>query len=225
MALVCCTAGNVLAQRGPGRSKPQTETYNYIDLETNLKGWGVKAGLNFSNIFGLEDINTGNRTGFHVGGLYKRPMLSWLAFQAEGLFSRRALYFKVPGATERTFLSMDYIDVPLLLYMYPFDNMTIHIGPQASLLTGIRQEKQKVSTEGFNRFELGAAGGIEFKVYALRVGARYNLGLRNLLDNSEASRNQIFSQDSGWNEENFRNASLQAYIAVHFSQSVKPKTP
>ena len=72
---------------------------------------------------------------------------------------------------------------------------------------------------------MGAAGGIEFRVYALRVGARYNLGLRNLLDNSEANQNQVFSQDSGWNEENFRNASLQAYIAVHFSKSNKPAVP
>ncbi|RYF80326.1 MAG: PorT family protein, partial [Chitinophagaceae bacterium] len=163
LLLLFICAETVSAQR-LGNYKPDEE-YDDFDPNTNLKGFGVKAGLNFSNVFGLSDINTGNRTGFHVGGLYKKPLLSWMAFQPELLFSRRAFYFVGPASPERNYVQMDYLDAPMMFYFYPLDNVTLHAGPQGSLLLGIKENKNKISTEGFNRFEFGVAGGIEFKVF------------------------------------------------------------
>ncbi len=223
IALLFCCSQAIMGQRLGNQfdNKYDTDDNDNFDPNTNHQGWGVKAGLNFSNVFGFSDINTGNRTGFHVGGLYKKPLLSWFAVQPELLFSRRAFHYVLPNSAERNYVQMDYIDVPVMFYMYPLDNVTLHLGPQGSLLLGLKENRDRISKSGFNTFEFSVAGGIEFKVSVLRIGGRYNLGLRNLLDNSEASQNRIFAKDSGWNEDNFRNASLQFYIAVHINENKK----
>lgn len=134
--------------------------------------FGVKAGLNFSNIKTNID-NWGSsspdgRTGFYIGGLVDFGISEQFHIQPEALFSSEG--FKDGD--------LSYINIPVLAKFYVVEGFNIQAGPQLGILVDADG-----GTEGFNttNFSLSFGAGYELPG-GFFFDARYSLGLTDITE-------------------------------------------
>ena len=151
--------------------------------------FGVKGGVNFSNLY-TKDVDQNNMlVGFNLGVFAKLPIASFLAIQPE-------LYFTTKGA-ESTYnnafvkgtarFTMNYIELPVLAVVNISKYFNVHAGPYAAfLLSGKATNKSNVTlfnfennldTNDYNKLDFGLALGIGVDLGGVGFGARYNYGL------------------------------------------------
>ena len=130
--------------------------------------FAVKAGVNFSTINGDDVGDVDGRTGFHIGVLYHLGITETFAFQPELLYSLK-------GADD---FELNYIDIPLLGHFHITEELTVHAGPQLSLLAG---NGDNVNDDQIKSFDFGVAAGTTYRLESgLFFTARYNLGVSNI---------------------------------------------
>lgn len=149
--------------------------------------YGIKGGLNYSNIYSTN-LNTNFKQGFHAG-VYGKINLIILAVQPEILFSQR-------GYVEENVkdVTLNYIDIPVMLKVKVFPMLSIDAGPQFSYLIN-----EKIDGIGniltvqpdFKNSEVSAAFGASAQVWRLGASARYIVGLSEL-EKAITSKNQQF---------------------------------
>lgn len=106
----------------------------------NAQTFGVKGGLNFSNIIktGDEDFNTEFKTGFNAGLFVEIPIVSSFAFAPELMFSQKGYKTSgtslLGGANEYS-VTTNFIELPILAKINASDKFSIVVGPQVSFLT------------------------------------------------------------------------------------------
>lgn len=106
----------------------------------NAQTFGVKGGLNFSNIIktGDKDFNTEFKTGFNAGLFVEIPIVSSFAFAPELMFSQKG--YKTSGTSllwgaNEYSVTTNFIEVPILAKIKASDKFSIVAGPQVSFLT------------------------------------------------------------------------------------------
>ncbi|MBQ4819324.1 porin family protein [Aquimarina sp. MMG016] len=142
--------------------------------------FGIKAGASRSDITG---INSKAKIG-PVGGFFTQYKFSEpLAIRSEVLYN--AFGAKPKGNDD---IRLNYIQVlPGSLRLYPIHKLAIEAGPYASYL---------LSTKGMDKSNLrkldyGAAFGVSYDITSqLEIGARYNLGLRDITKPVGKSKNK-----------------------------------
>lgn len=164
----------------------------------STKGFfGVKAGLNFSNMTGATSVFT-NKTklGPVFGVFYNLPLSSHFSVQPEIDYSGEGTNANGPlGANNTQVLvavtSYNFINVPVML-QYRTGGFYAEAGPQIGFLVGAKSTLKVGSgstdlmgqSKG-NGFSLGFGAGYYFTKH-IGVGARYMAGLTNF-DNSGVS--------------------------------------
>jgi len=157
--------------------------------EINAQKFGIKGGINFSNLNTKNAEDNKMLTGFNLGLFAKLPLSSDFAIQPE-------IYYTTKGAQvtyNGTFVdgtaqfNLNYLEMPLLLVVNVTDNINFHFGPYISyMLDGkVKNEsninlfnfEDNIKTEDYNRFEAGIAAGAGIDIGALSLGARYTYGL------------------------------------------------
>jgi outer membrane protein with beta-barrel domain len=160
--------------------------------DSNPVRFGIKGGLNFSNLYTHDADHTKMRTGFNAGLFAKLPLTNYLAVQPE-------IYYTSKGA-EVTYNSifadgtagfhLNYIEVPLMIVGNITENFNVQAGPYASFLISGKAKnesnvtlfdfEENLNTDDYNTFEAGLAigAGLDFK--AVSLGLRYNHGLTNV---------------------------------------------
>ncbi len=90
------------------------------------KGFGIKSGANFANVYNVEDsIDYKTKTGFIVGGFYRFDLDNHLAIQPEAYFSMKGTKVgyeetydsygsRITETYEYTF-KFNYLEIPILL--------------------------------------------------------------------------------------------------------------
>lgn len=149
--------------------------------------YGVKAGLNFSNIYSTN-LNTDFKQGYLVG-VYTKFDLVVIAIQPELHFSNRG--YVESGVRE---VNLNYLDLPILLRIKVLPFVSIDAGPQFSRLVtkDFKSISNAVSTAPtFNNSEVSAVFGASMNVWKLGASARYIVGLSELEKNI-TSKNQLF---------------------------------
>ena len=149
--------------------------------------YGVKGGLNFSNIYSTK-LNTDFKQGYHVGA-YAKFNLIILAVQPELLFSQRG--YKESNVKDVT---LNYIDIPVMLKLKIFPMITLDAGPQFSYL--INESIEGIGNiltvqPDFKKSELSGAFGASAQVWRLGASARYIVGFSEL-EKLTTSKNQQF---------------------------------
>jgi hypothetical protein len=155
--------------------------------------FGVKAGLNYSNVWDEqgEDFRADPKAGFAGGVFIGIPFGKFVGFQPEFLLSQKG--FQGSG----TLLGTDYsfkrtttfIDVPLLLQVKPADVLTLVLGPQFSYLlhqkdvytfgtNSVEQEKE-FENENIRKNILGFAIGADVNISHLVISARLGWDFQN----------------------------------------------
>jgi hypothetical protein len=149
--------------------------------------YGVKGGLNFSNIYSTN-LNTDFKQGYHVGA-YAKLNLIILAFQPELLFSQRG--YKETNVKDVT---LNYIDIPVMLKLKILPMISLDAGPQFSYLINSNTEGigNILSVQPtFKNAEVSGALGASVQIWRLGASARYIVGFSEL-EKIVSSKNQQF---------------------------------
>lgn len=154
--------------------------------------YGFKAGLNFSNFDGeLEQDDAGATveefrriTSFHVGVGFSYDFTDYFGARAELLYSQKGVRYAYEGASYHFFnftngtsetaigtrsttnnIINSYIDLPLVLYVRPFQWLEISAGPSIGLLAGATGLGQTIFS--------GKAGIVDVQDYSLTIDYNY----------------------------------------------------
>lgn len=191
------------AQQTAGGAMSSTD-YAPASTASRNNSFGVKGGLNLSNVYG-DDKPAGreNLNSFHAGVFGQVGITNKVSIQPEILYSRKGYRYMdaTQGESNRRY---DYIQVPVLFVYNFLDHVSFHVGPQVSLMTKYRdaQGEKKISAAGLNSFDYGAVAGIEGRMGPARIGVRYDLGAGKIL---ESGNNRLY------------NNTFQAYVGLGFS--------
>ena len=156
--------------------------------------FGVKAGLNGYTLGGDEvdgeDIKT--KIGFNAGGLVNIPISQMFAFQPEVIYNGEG--GRQTDGDDRVNYNLNYINIPLLVQFTSASGFYAEVGPQIGFLMSAKADtkiggtssdteiKDQLKTANFS-----AAIGAGFRMSSgLGIGARYNVGLGSIAEDSNS---------------------------------------
>jgi len=192
--------------------------------KTNSQSFGIKGGVNFSNLYVNDAADNKMLTGFNLGLFAKLPLSKSLAIQPE-------LYYTTKGAQttySSTFINgtvqynFNYLEVPVLFVVNVTDNFNLHIGPYLGyMLNGkVKNESnvssvdfdEKINTEDYNKFDAGIAAGAGVDLGAVSLGARYTYGL------TKVGKERTFA-GTAYTTPDATNGVLSVYAAFSLGQN------
>lgn len=153
--------------------------------------FGVKGGVNFTNLTsdGFEDNNS--RTGFHIGVLAEIPVSDRFSVQPEVLYSTQGAEADRFFGTERVNgeYQLDYIQVPVIAKFYVIDGLALEAGPSFNFLVEEEYDFEsntlsfEQDSEFGSTFEFGGAIGASYKLNSgFFLNARYTQGFTDVFD-------------------------------------------
>lgn len=146
--------------------------------------FGPKAGVNFSNISGLD--NAEMKTGFHVGAVAEIKFNEKFSIQPEVVYSAQGTKFTSNNSEVKW--NNDYINIPIMAKYYIVDGFSVEAGPQVGILAKAEQEGTYMGYTGTNdvkdnykSVDFGVNFGLAYDLpQGFFVNARYNLGLSKI---------------------------------------------
>jgi len=168
----------------PGEAQDRHGTYS--------PRFGIKGGVNFSNLYTKDGSHAKMLTGFNFGILSKMPITQHVAVQPELYFTTKGaeVTYNSPFVDGTARFNLNYLEVPLLLVLNLTDNVNIHVGPYgAFMISGLVKNvsninlfnfEQNIVTADYNRFDAGITIGAGIDIGIISLGARYNYGLTNV---------------------------------------------
>jgi hypothetical protein len=183
--------------------------------------FGIKGGLNFAKVTKASNINGDNTAGFHAGVFLAPQSKNILGFRSELIYSRQGYDFK-SGTTTGT-VKLDYILLPQLMEINITKYVALQLGAQMSFLLNAKADSSKAPSTGnaqadklidlMNRFDYGAAGGIEIHPFkGLLVGARMNISFGNLYKDPAT----ITTQQNFFPDVDAKNNVVQIFAGYRF---------
>jgi hypothetical protein len=154
--------------------------------------FGIKAGANFTKFSG-DDAKIGSvspkfKAGFAAGGLVNIALGETFSVQPEVLYSSEGTLYKESG--DKLIFKDDYINVPILFQYNNAIGFYAETGPQIGFLVSAKVSDGDNSTDakdGFKKINFSWGLGAGYKLAnGFGIGARYNLGLANIIDNSDS---------------------------------------
>ena len=147
---------------------------------------GVKGGVNIAtaSVAHMEDDGYKPRVSAHGGVYVNRMFNKYFAIQPEVFFSgegRRYMF----NSVEHTTL-INYLEIPLMLQVYPIKDLYIEAGPQFGLLLSARdkltgQDHRPDLKADFASAQFSVATGVGFRlVDRVVIYGRYNFGLTDV---------------------------------------------
>ncbi len=174
--------------------------------------FGIKGGVNFTNMTADYLVDNEYKTGFHIGGLVEIPFGSKFSLQPEVLYSTQGakgaevlLAVPYPGAPEfapfNVEYKLDYIQIPILAKIYLVESFSLEIGPSFNFLVN-DEIIHRYSTDNDigETFEFSGIIGVSYKIKSeFFAYFRYNHGFTDAisLDYTEG-KNYGFSLGIGY---------------------------
>jgi len=171
--------------------------------------FGVKGGLNMSNLYTDDADDENVLFGFNAGVYATLPVSDFIAIQPELLFTTRGskLEYNNALAQGNVKLKLNYIELPLLVRVNITKNFNIHAGGYASYMVSAKSTgdgdfefEDQYDTDDFNKFDAGIAAGIGVDFNPISVGLRYNYGLTTI-------------QKDGDDSSDLKNSNLSLYLS------------
>ncbi|MCA0154428.1 porin family protein [Winogradskyella vincentii] len=171
--------------------------------DTKTTNFGIKGGYNLSAVSFDGDGETGQRHAFHLG-LYNEAFISdALALQIELLYSQQG--YEIEDGSGTFTQKLDYINLPLMLKMYPSGHFFLEVGPQAGLAISHKEEFDSSfnlfdTSQEFepSNFDWGINFGGGFKTDSgVSLGVRYHLGFGDIYD-AGSPQNRVWQFSIGF---------------------------
>jgi hypothetical protein len=206
---ICSFSLGAAAQQSVDGVRSSTD-YAPSTSDSRNNGFGIKGGFNLVDLRGSDTENykdLSNLKTYHAGVYAQFGFNDKFSIQPEVLFTRKGFDDRETNTSSTTRETrLDYIQVPVVLVYNFLDNVSVHVGPQASLLVRVKDlgVEKSIDGAGFNSLDYGVVGGLEARVGPARVGARYDLGLADIYEN-----NNTF--------EDVKNGVFQVYVGIGFT--------
>jgi Outer membrane protein beta-barrel domain len=151
---------------------------------------GVKGGVNLSNI-GSSSFKSDYLFAFQGGAFFEIDFNKKVGIQPEILFSQTSLkkgvgfdslYAGISNLASDGNVTLSYLSIPVLLRYNVNKLLTIHVGPQYSILIDKKETLLANGKSAFANGEFSIVGGLQLNLTFFRVYARYNIGLTNIND-------------------------------------------
>jgi hypothetical protein len=191
------------------------------DNASSSSSFGVKGGVNFSNLY-TEDVDDNNvLTSFNVGLFATMQITNFLAIQPELLYSRKGaeLVYDNAFANGTAKFKLNYIEVPVLVKINVTKNFNIHAGPYFAYLidADIKNEssnggfnfEENIDNDDLNKFDYGLSGGLGLDFETIGFGVRYNYGLATVGKERDFLGTSYAFPDG-------KNSNLIVYAALRF---------
>jgi hypothetical protein len=159
---------------------------------SNAPEFGIKGGVNFSNIYNTEVDDNNVLTSFNAGLYGAFPLGGIISIQPEILYSRKGgeLTYDNAFVTGKTQFKLNYIEVPILLKVNITNNLSVHAGPYFAYLLDAEVNndadgnaidfENNYNNDDFNKFDVGISAGIGYGFDSFGIGARYNYGFSTI---------------------------------------------
>lgn len=177
-----------------------------FSLTTNAQGnfrFGIKGGLNVTNLTSDYFAEHDAKTGYHFGILSEITLSDKFSLQPEVLFATQGTDAKVimlGGGPQSEKYVLDYIQVPILAKIYLIPNLSAEIGPSFNFL--VNKNVPAIESDFLNAFEFSGVFGVSYKIInGLFANIRYNQGLTDVFDKDNyysASKNSGFQIGMGF---------------------------
>lgn len=152
---------------------------------------GGKVGANLNQISG-QSFKDGFEYAYHAGAFIEIDFTKKLGIQPELLWSqttsKRATSLDPIYQTLPTDLKLNYFSIPVLLRYNLGNLLTLHAGPQFSILMNKSDNLLQNGTNAFKNGDLALVLGAQINLKMLRVYGRYNAGLNNINDFSNQEK-------------------------------------
>jgi hypothetical protein len=170
-------------------------------LPTQAQGFhlGIKAGANLFKMDG-ESFDQEFKFGYNVGAFSEINFTSSWGIQPEVLFNqtnyRTGTEFSdvYSGGVSNYKGKLNYLSIPVLLSFRPIPLLSILAGPQFGILLNHDEHLVNNADQAFKKGDFSLVGGAQLNLAALKVGARYVVGLNNIND----LPNQTSWKNEGW---------------------------
>jgi hypothetical protein len=148
---------------------------------------GIKGGVNIASM-SVKDVDDNGykpRVSFHAGVYANRMLSKYFAIQPEVLFSSEGQRYTY-NSVEHTWI-LNYIQIPLMLQVYPIKELYIEAGPQVGLLVSARdkitgQDHKPDIKANFATAQFSIATGIGFRIVdRATIYGRYSFGLTDIM--------------------------------------------
>ena len=154
--------------------------------------FGVKGGVNFSNLY-TEDVDDNNvLTGFNLGLFARLPITQTFAIQPELSYTTKGaeLVYNNAFVNGTSTFKLNYLELPVLLVINLSENFSVHGGPYvAYLIDGAATNNSQgtlfdvennLDNDDYNKFDTGLSFGIGYDTNKIGFGVRYNYGLQKV---------------------------------------------
>lgn len=181
--------------------------------------FGVKGGLNFSNLYSDEVDDNNMLTSFNAGLYFNMPIGDNFAFQPEILYSGKGseLVYNNAFASGTAKFKLSYIEIPVLIKANITKNFNLQFGPYLAYLldakvtnetqNGTFDFENNYSNDDFNKFDAGLSAGVGFDFAAIGIGVRYNYGLTTIGKERNFGGVTYTSPDA-------KNSAISVYAAI-----------
>lgn len=157
-----------------------------FSLKAQNTRFGLKAGLNISNINSNYTGSFDPRTGLNAGALINIPLQYSWSVQPEIYFSGQgAKYYSYNDGYNHQ-LILNYVNIPLLIQYKLHGGLLLETGPQAGFLISAKDkvgdlETGNVYNSDFKNVDFAWSFGIGYRsISGLGVDLRYNPGISNV---------------------------------------------
>lgn len=144
----------------------------------------AKVGPNFTKIDGKE-FNEEYKTGFHAGGALEIGLSKSISLQPELLFSEvKTFSASTLGSAFNASkeVKLNYMSIPLLLKINATKLLSIHLGPEYSILVSDNKDLLQNGESAFKSGNLSLIGGVQLNLSNINIYGRYNVGLSSIED-------------------------------------------
>jgi hypothetical protein len=158
--------------------------------------YGVKGGLNLSNIIGSDAEGAKAKIGFHAGVFAGIPVADRFSIQPELVYSAQGAKYEETGEDDVN-VNSGYLNVPVLAKYTTASGFYGETGPQLGFLMTAKAKQGSDKTdvkEFYKTTDFAWAFGVGYKTSSnLGVDLRYNLGLSRLDKEGDAKvKNGVF---------------------------------
>lgn len=151
---------------------------------------GAKAGANLGKIDGKSFKDEFN-LGYQLGGFAEIDFTKGFGIQPEVLFSQTNTTVTdepLSGLKPGEKINLNYLSVPILLRFNTSKLLTLHLGPQFSVLTNNHKTTAGNVGDAFKGGDFAMVAGAQVNLGALKLYGRYNIGLSDVNDITDGQK-------------------------------------
>jgi hypothetical protein len=185
--------------------------------QNNLR-FGIKGGLNVSNMFTKDVQDNNTLLGFHAGLFLKMPITPFIAFQPELLYTTKGSELTYNSfITGKAGFTLNYLEMPLLAVINLTENFNLHGGVYLASLTSVKITNKStvdlfnfesdLKKSDFEMYDYGFVVGAGLDLNKVSLGVRYEYGMKPV------GKERSFLGQS-YRVPDARNSTIQAYLSI-----------